>query len=155
MIESRLKELLSNTKLKVWEDDFYFVSVSTKYKEILKKLNFDFFSFIQEEYQLTLILSKDEWEKIKNKIKNYRIQKDYKLITFDVYLTPDVIGFIATIAEILAKNNISILIVSSFSKDHVLVKKSDLSNTLKVLENFINKCKRGEIGCKSNCKNKD
>ena len=52
--------------------------------------------------------------------------KDWKIITFDMLLPLDMVGWIAKVSDILADEGISILILSAYSTDHVLVKTSDL-----------------------------
>ncbi len=45
----------------------------------------------------------------------------------------ELVGFISTIASALAKEKISIFVISAFSTDHLLVKDRDLEDTINVL----------------------
>jgi len=51
----------------------------------------------------------------------------------DVVLPWNVVGYLARVTEILAAANISVGALSSFSRDHLLIKQADLGNALKVL----------------------
>jgi len=62
------------------------------------------------------------------------IENGWKLITFDMTLEFSMVGFIAKVSEALAKHNISIFVISSYSTDHVLVKKENLNEATKILE---------------------
>lgn len=61
------------------------------------------------------------------------IDRDWKIITFDMNLPFELVGFISTIASALAKEKISIFVISAFSTDHLLVKNRDLEDTIRVL----------------------
>src|SRR3989344_3226790 len=62
------------------------------------------------------------------------INNDWKVITFDIILPLELIGFLALVAQALAKAKISIFVISSFSTDHILVKRKDLNKAIKKLE---------------------
>lgn len=61
------------------------------------------------------------------------IEKDWKLITFDMNLPFELVGFLSVISQALAKEGVSIFALSSYSTDHILVKEKDLEKTLGVL----------------------
>jgi uncharacterized protein len=67
------------------------------------------------------------------------IEKDWKLLTFDMTLPFELVGFLAIIAQALAQAKVSIFALSSYSTDHILVRVKDL-----------NKCKEAlsRLGCK-------
>ncbi len=58
----------------------------------------------------------------------------FKRITFDVALPYDLIGFVAYVSTLLANADVSILVYSAFSTDHLFVKEEDLEKTVQVLE---------------------
>ncbi len=61
------------------------------------------------------------------------IEKDWKLLTFDMILPFGLVGFLAKISSALAEDGISIFVVSAYSTDHILVKCNDLENAKKKL----------------------
>ncbi len=141
----KLKSLFANTKLNVLPQDFFIVSIPkgnlNLVKENIKNLDNEFFSVINEKDEITLILSKQNWKKISNDFKEVKIEKDYKVITFDINLNLNIVGYLAQITKLLAKNNISILAVSTYLKDHILVRNKDLDKSIKALNKFIEECK--------------
>jgi len=46
----------------------------------------------------------------------------------------EMVGFIAKISKVLAKERISIFVVSSYSTDHLMIKEEHLGKTLELLE---------------------
>ena len=106
----------------VWEEKFAIVKSKKEYAEA--------FANIKYKDELTVIIDQ-------NKIKKediIKIEKNWKLITFDFLLNFNLVGFISKIFSALAKKNISIFVVSSYSTDHLLVKEKDLKKTLIVLK---------------------
>lgn len=66
--------------------------------------------------------------------KKYFVEgRSFKIIQFETVIPVDLIGFIAEIANTLAKKNISILLLSSYSTDHIIVQKKDLKKTVQAL----------------------
>ncbi|MEJ7709280.1 MAG: ACT domain-containing protein [Pyrinomonadaceae bacterium] len=58
---------------------------------------------------------------------------NFRLLTLNVELGWDVVGFMAHVAAIIANANISCGFVSAFSRDHLLIKQDDLARTLLAL----------------------
>jgi|SRR3989344_2239907 len=87
------------------------------------------FANINDKNELTVIIEKSKVKK--EDVIN--IENDWKLITFDTVLDFSLTGFISKISSALAEANISIFVVSSYSTDHILVKKENLDETLKIL----------------------
>ena len=58
----------------------------------------------------------------------------WRVLTFDVVLPFGVVGFLARVADALARAGVGIFVVSSFSTDHVLVKDDDLDKACAALE---------------------
>lgn len=108
--------------IKVWEGDFAFVKSKKPYENA--------FANIKGIEELTVII---EQNKI-NEQDIIEIEKDLKLITFDMKLDFSLVGFISKISSALADKGISLFIISSYSTDHLMVKKDKLEKTLKILK---------------------
>jgi hypothetical protein len=54
-------------------------------------------------------------------------------LTFDIELDLNVVGFFAEISRILAEDDVPIMALSAFSRDHLLIKQNDLAKALKAL----------------------
>ncbi|MFC1685830.1 ACT domain-containing protein [Nanoarchaeota archaeon] len=84
------------------------------------------FANIDDGREITVILDQKKMKK-KEMINS---QKNYRLITFDMVLPFSMVGFIAKIADKLAKVKIPIFVISAYSTDHILVKEKNLKKAL-------------------------
>jgi hypothetical protein len=109
-------------KAKVWKGLFSIIKS--------KKPMEGSFAVINDKNEITSIISQGKASK-KDTIK---AETDYKLITFDMVLPFSMVGFIAKIAKELAKEKIPIFVISSYSTDHVLVRKKHLNKSLNALK---------------------
>ena len=58
----------------------------------------------------------------------------YRLITFDIVLDPNLIGFMHTVTKVLAEENISVLPFAAYSRDHIFVQEKDFKKAVAALE---------------------
>ena len=63
-----------------------------------------------------------------------------RVITFDLELDLATTGFLAPVAVRLADAGISIIPQCAFLKDHVLVRESDLSRAVEIIQEWIRQC---------------
>ena len=115
------KEFFKTLKIKVLEGDYSVI----KSKKFYPKA----FANIKASDLYTVVMRKSKTSK-KNILET---NKSFKIVQFETIIPFNLIGFIAEIANTLAKENISILIISSFSTDHIIIEKKDLGKTLKTL----------------------
>jgi len=64
------------------------------------------------------------------------IEKDWKILTFDMVLPFGLVGFLAKVSKVIADEKISIFAISAYSTDHILVKENDLAKAKEKLENL-------------------
>ncbi len=62
-----------------------------------------------------------------------RNKEDYKLIALNVSVPFYAVGFLATVSNAISKRGMNILIVSTYSKDYILIKKEKLEDARKAL----------------------
>ena len=62
------------------------------------------------------------------------------MLTFDVTLPLDLVGFLAPAALRLAEAGVSIVPQCGFRTDHLLVRAGDLETARRVLEAFVREC---------------
>ncbi len=88
------------------------------------------FAVIRDSRETTCII-----EETKLRPKNcLGIEGGWRLITFDMILPFGLVGFIAQVSGVLAAEGISIMALSSYSTDHILVKDKDLERAAMALE---------------------
>lgn len=117
-----LEDYFKKGKFYVWKETFAIV----KSKKSLP----DAFAVIQDKNEITVVINQSKIKRNKDII---NIEKNFRLITFDVFLPFNLVGFISKISQILADAGISIFIVSAFSTDHLLVKNKNLKKTISKL----------------------
>ena len=64
----------------------------------------------------------------------------YRLITLDAALDPDLVGFLARIAQALAAAGIPILTFAAYSRDHVFVSNEDFDEAMRRLQLLQEEC---------------
>lgn len=91
------------------------------------------FMIFRDQHEVTLVVEESDWQRIRHAAGDVKVEKNYRLVTLDIELPWSVIGYFARITEILADAGISIGALSSFSRDHLLIKQDDLPTALRVL----------------------
>jgi hypothetical protein len=139
-----VKELLQKTRVEVAPDTFYLISLRhedwlklLENPELSPRMTAPFMIF-KEKRETTLLLDVIDFGTIRHAIRDAKTQGGFRLLTFDMELDFSVVGFLAEIARILAGAGISIIALSAFSRDHLLIKQEDLSKALKALSPYIN-----------------
>jgi hypothetical protein len=61
------------------------------------------------------------------------IDMGWRMLTFDMVLPLDLVGFLARVSQALAEENIGIFALSAYSTDHILVKEKHLAEAISVL----------------------
>ncbi|MBI2113179.1 MAG: ACT domain-containing protein [Candidatus Wildermuthbacteria bacterium] len=121
-----IQEYFSNGQITVSKKVF---AIATA-KELVK----DAFAAIQDEKETTVVVDQSKLDQYKDVL--LEIDRDWKIITFDLLLPIDMVGFIATVANALAEEGISILVISSYSTDHILVQDYDLAKAITKIQSF-------------------
>lgn len=91
------------------------------------------FMIFRDQREVTFLLEEDDWLRIRHAARDARIERGFRMLTFDMELPWNVVGYLAQVTEILAAAQISVGALSSFSRDHLLIKQEDLGNALRVL----------------------
>lgn len=95
--------------------------------EIPKWLSGDFVSITRTIDELSIVCEQKD-------IAGLKIEKDWRVLKILGPLDFSEIGILANIAEILAKEKISIFVISSYDTDYILVKEVSLAKAIKALE---------------------
>jgi hypothetical protein len=62
------------------------------------------------------------------------VSRDWKRLTFEMDLPFELVGFLAAVATTLAEADVSVFVLSTYSTDHVLVRRADLDVAVQQLE---------------------
>jgi hypothetical protein len=131
------------TKLKLHPEKFTLVSLPLSEKdkalELFKEVS-PFSTISVDHSEVSLVLSVQDWMTMQGNFEQYKKEGPYKAITFDIVLDLNLIGFLSIVSAILAEEKISIFAVSTFLRDHILVKEDEHLLALQVLNNLIQRC---------------
>lgn len=118
---------INNCRFYIWKENFAIVKA--------KRTCPDAFATIIDKNEITLVI---EQGKV-NEREVIDIEKDWKILTFDMVLPFGLVGFLATVSKALADEGISIYVISAYSTDHILIKEKDIVRAEKKLR---------KLGCK-------
>jgi uncharacterized protein len=93
-----------------------------------------FVSLTRDKEEITLIVAEETWHKIAQRFPGAVAQEGRRLIRFDTVLDFSVVGFIAEISRALAEADISILSISTYRTDAVLVHESRLDDAVNAIK---------------------
>jgi uncharacterized protein len=139
----KVKELLSKTRVEIAPETFSLVGLRNEdwlkmleTPELSPRMTAPFMIF-KDRWEVTLLVDEIDFEAMRVALREAKIERGFRLLSFAVELDFSVVGFLAFIAEKLAEAGISIVAVSAFSRDHLLIKQADLAKTLKVLGEYV------------------
>lgn len=144
MMTSKVKKLVAKTNLIVLPEEYSIVSIPVEQKETVRDVMGEldvFCSVTFERDEITLIIPEEVWSGIKKRFSGFSRESGYKIITFDIPLEWTVTGYLAQFTSVLAENDISIGVISTYLKDHIIVKSEILDKSFHVLKEFIESCR--------------
>jgi hypothetical protein len=115
-------DFLKDCSLYVWPEAYSVVKA--------KKLASDCFATLIDQNETTLVQKSEEVDP-ENVIEE---EKNWRILTFEAVLPFELTGFLAAVAEVLAKEKVAIFALSAYSTDHVLVKAEKLDKALEALQ---------------------
>jgi hypothetical protein len=91
------------------------------------------FMLLRDPFEVTLLLEEDDWRSMRHAARDAKVEGGFRLVTLDIELPWNVTGFLARVTELLAASEIPVGALSSFSRDHLLIKQDDLGKALRIL----------------------
>jgi uncharacterized protein len=91
------------------------------------------FMLLRDPFEVTLLLEEDDWRAMRHAARDAKVEAGFRLVTLDIELPWNVVGFLARVTEILAAAGVAVGALSAFSRDHLLIKQDDLAKALRVL----------------------
>ena len=143
MDNENILELLRRTRIEVAPETFTFVSVRREdwlklleNPELSPRMSAPFMIF-SDKWEVSLLLDDIDFDTISHAIRDAKTERNFRLLSFDIELDFNVVGFLAEVSRVLAEAEISIVALSAFSRDHLLIKQADLSKALKILGKYV------------------
>ena len=134
-----VRETLKNTKVAVSPETFAVVSLTAeKWAALLNDASLSPrmtapFMIFKDRYEVTLVLDEVDLRNMRPGLAEAKIANGYRLLTFETVLDLSVVGFMSAVSLILTDAGVPILPVSAFSRDHILIRQTDLAAALKAL----------------------
>jgi hypothetical protein len=138
-----LRKIFADTNLLQHPDDYTIVSMDPSEAHQMRQVLPSFSSFSSVTFdsaEISLIVKSDEWREVKESFKSHHEEGPYRLITFDIVLDLSIVGFLAVVSEVLAEEDVSIYALSTYLKDHILVKREDSKRAMNVLKKIVETC---------------
>jgi hypothetical protein len=139
-LSADLKGLLTHTNLVVFPEDYFIVHLPVGIKAIsgewFRPATTRFAVVIQEPKVITMVLPRRKWLRMQRIFEKYDVIGPMKVISFDVKLSLVSSGYLSAIGSLLTESSIRSVPISAFRNDHIVVPKSDLPRTVRLLRNF-------------------
>lgn len=123
-MNAEIKDYFRGGKIKVWKEKFAIVKSRKPFPNS--------FAVIRDKNEITAVIDQSKVNKNSGNI--LKIEKDWKLLTFDIVLPFGLVGFLAKISGLLAGEGIGIFVISAYSTDHIFIKEKDINKAIKKLE---------------------
>ena len=142
-MSDRARDAWALTRVHVWPEDYVFASLPCgRMAEAVALLAVapagTFVALVRERDEIGLTLP----DALRDRLAPLAaaIAGPFRVLTFDVTLPLDLVGFLAPAAVRLAEAGVSIVPQCGFRTDHLLVRAEDLAAALRVLEGFVREC---------------
>ena len=62
---------------------------------------------LRDRFEVTLVVEQEDWRAMRHAARDARVEGDFRLLTFDIELPWNVVGFLARVTEILSAEGVS------------------------------------------------
>lgn len=123
-MEAEINKIIKESSFKIEKDRFVYVKVL----DILSIENH--FMITKDRDEITVVTKESNLLELNIKERN----KDYyKLIALNVSIPFYSVGFLSTVSGAIAKGGMNILIISTYSKDYIMIKEDKIKDAKSVL----------------------
>jgi hypothetical protein len=138
-----ITSLLAKTRVEIAPETFSLVALRNEHwlkllenPELSPRMTAPFMIF-KDRWEVTLLVDETDFDQMRAGLREARVEKGFRLLSFDIELDFSVVGLLAFVAEKLAERGIPVVALGAFSRDHFLIKQDDLAKALKVLGEFV------------------
>ncbi len=145
-VSADMKKILAETRVKEHPDDYSIVYIDPRQEEKARTLLRDLRPYSSVTYageEVSVVLRSSDWAKLRVDFPGYKEEGPYRLLTFDIVLDLSIVGFLSVVSTALAEAGVSIYAISTYLKDHILVKKRDSARAVAVLNGLVSDARRG------------
>ena len=139
-----MRPVFASTVLKIHPEDYLVISIDREEEErarvVFKDLE-PWSSVTYDHMEVSVVLSESEWRRLGDWFTAHKVEGPYTLITFDIVLDLSLVGFLSVVSSVLADEGVSIYALSTYLRDHILVRKEDAGRAVAALERLIDSCR--------------
>lgn len=137
MITETAESLLSRARIVVRPERFALVGLpGDQLAPALVVLATDpprFASVVAEPDVTSLVVAEDLWSEMDWEFPGARVERGYRVITFDLEMGWEIVGFLATVASLLAAAGIPLGAICAYTRDHLFVHDDYVEKAVSVL----------------------
>ena len=137
MTDPRIATLLGQARWQARPERFVLAALKPNERVLVQGLlagvTAPFVQLIAEPDVLTLLLPQSDWRVLKPAFPHARVQAPFRVISFELDLPNDLVGFLAVASRALAEAGVPILAICGYTKDHILVREEHLERALTAL----------------------
>ncbi len=138
MTDSRIPLLLRQARWRARPERFVLAALAPNERllalRLLAGVVAPFMQLIAEPDVLTLLLPQSDWRSLRPAFPHARVQQPFRVISFELDLPDDLVGFLAVASRALADAGVPILAICGYTKDHILVREGHLDRALAALD---------------------
>jgi len=102
---------------------------------VVAEIGEPFCALLVDKDEVTLMIPMEAWDDFVKRLPGHTLSPQrYRLITIDVTLEPDLVGFMAHISRALAEAGVSILPFAAYTRDHLFVAEENFNTAIATLE---------------------
>lgn len=141
-----LLQVFSQTCVYTDEQDYAIVDLPLdaldRAAPLLKEVMEPFTALIVDKDEFTVVMPAASWGVMSEQFAEAEAETGYRLITLDLPLELDLVGYIAKLTDVVARSGASLLLFSAYQRDHLLVPADDLERAVQALEAWISACQQ-------------
>lgn len=143
-MDDRTRRLWAETEVRAWPETYRLVSLPLDAARDAAALVAGsagrFAALVLERDEVSLTVEESLWKRSPLRDRARADAGPYRVLTFDLDLALDVVGYLGPAADRLAAARVSIVPQCAFRKDHLLVRAEDLGRAAAELERWIAEC---------------
>jgi uncharacterized protein len=141
---SEMLPIFASTVVKVHPDDYVIASIGPADAAGARKCLYSlqpFSSVTFDDNEVSVVLRSSDWRSLRHNFPGAKAEGPYRLITFDIVLDLSLVGFLSVVSGLLAENGVSIYALSTYLRDHILVRREDASKAEGLLKGLVERSK--------------
>lgn len=143
-LDPRIAELLARMRVVVEPEPLVLVRLPAREAGAVQRRADRFgapFCLTFSPQEVFLVCREVEWERAGRGLQSTEVRTGYRMITLDVALDPDTVGYLAVVTDHLSRVGLPVIVLSTFHRDRLLVPDADLERVIQALEDLLSRAR--------------